>query len=165
MIPSTRAELVLAVRDCRKMATKAGLKSAAAGALPVPLLDAAVDIRILSKLIAAINERFGLSEDQIETYSESMQLAVFDLMKRTGTRFVGRYMTTDLLIPALRKAGIRIATKQGAKYIPVLGTILAAGVSFAAVKALAHLHIRECEQVARRLIEEKRFLSEAGKGS
>lgn len=155
MIPSSSAELMRAVQDCRTMATKAGLKSAVAGAMPIPLLDVAVDIRILSKLITRINERFGLAEDQIETYTESMQLAIFDLVKRSGAQFVGRFMTTDVLIPALRKAGVRMATKQGSKYIPFLGTAVAAAVSFGAVKMLAHLHIRECEQVVRRLIEEQ----------
>ena len=156
MIPATDKELATAVKDCRKLATRAGLKSAVAGAVPIPLLDAAVDIRILAKLIARIKERFGLAEDQIEAYTESMQIAIFDLVKRSGAQFAGRFMTKDVLIPVLRKAGIRVATKQGAKYIPLFGTALSAAVSFGAVKVLAHLHIRECEQVVRHLIDERR---------
>jgi hypothetical protein len=155
-IPQTYPALRKTVSACRKLATTAGLKSAAVGALPIPLLDVAVDMRILTKLISRINAEFGLAEDQIDTYTEGMQLAVFDLIKRSGAQFAGRFMTTDLLIPVLRKAGIRMATKQGAKYIPLLGTAVAAGVSFGAVKLLAHLHIRECEQVVRRLIEDRR---------
>lgn len=156
MIPRTEDELDLAVRACRRLSTRAGLKSAAVGALPVPLLDVAVDMRILAKLITRINERFGLAEDQIETYTESMQLAIFDLLKRTGAQLAGRFMTTDVLVPLLRKLGIRIATRQGAKYIPLIGTAIAAGVSFGAVKLLANMHIRECEQIVRKLIAEQR---------
>lgn len=156
MIPQTETELRRTVRECRRLATQAGLKSAAIGALPIPLLDAAVDVRIVAKLISRINEKFGLAEDQIETYTESLQLAVFDLIKRSGAQFAGRLMTTDLIVPVLRKAGIRLAAKQGAKYVPLLGTAIAAGVSFGAVKLLAHLHIKECAQVVGRLMEEER---------
>lgn len=117
------------------------------------MLDAAVDMRILSRLIRRINERFGLADKQIETYYGKRELAIFDLVKRTGARFVDRFITHDVLIPMLKRMGIKIVTRQGAKYVPILGTAIAAGISLRTMKALAHLHITECERIVKRLID------------
>jgi len=151
MLPQTFGEIEKAVRDCRRTATRAALKSAVAGALPVPWIDAAIDVKILAGLILRINERFGLSKEQLEHYHEELRIAVFDLIKRTGARFVGRYVTMEVILPALKRMGIRITTKRVARYVPVLGTGISAAISFGAMKLIAHSHIKECAEVARQL--------------
>ncbi len=149
MVPQTVAELEEVIRGCKRMATRAAVKSAFAGVLPVPLLDAAIDVKILARLIAQINERFGLAKEQMDHYHEELRLALFDLVKRYGTRFAGRYITMELLLPVLRRMGVRIATKGAARFVPILGTGVAAAISFSAMKLVAHAHIRECETVVR----------------
>ncbi|HMK42661.1 MAG TPA: hypothetical protein VK445_00825 [Dissulfurispiraceae bacterium] len=153
MIPTNEHELAEVVKACSRMASRAGVKSAVVGTLPLPWIDAAVDIRLLSKLVSGINERFGLAEKQVGTYSQEMQIAVFDLAKQTGARFVGRFITTDVLLPVLRKLGIRIASQRAARFIPILGTAIAASISFGAMRLIAHIHIRECSEVVRQLWE------------
>jgi hypothetical protein len=155
MVPRTVEELDETVRACKRMATRAAVKSAFVGALPVPLLDAAIDVKILARLITRINERFGLAKDQMDRYHEELRLGLFDLIKRYGARFAGRYVTLEVLLPALRRVGIRITSKRAARYIPILGTGLTAAISFSAMKAVAHAHIRECETVVRYLMEER----------
>jgi hypothetical protein len=163
MLPQTADEIGKAVKDCRRMATRAALRSAVVGALPVPWIDAAIDVKILAGLISRINERFGLSKGQLEHYREELRIAVFDLIKRTGARFVGRYVTREMLLPALRRMGMRVATKRAARYIPVLGTGISAAVSFGAMKLAAHSHIKECAEVARRLTEQN-IIDVSGQG-
>jgi len=154
MLPQTPSEIEKAVRDCKRMATRAALKSAVAGALPIPWIDAAIDVRILAGLVLRINERFGLSKGQLEHYHEELRIAVFDLIKRTGARFVGRYVTMEVILPALKRMGIRVTTKRVARYVPVLGTGISAAISFGAMKLIAHSHIKECAEVARHLMEQ-----------
>jgi len=101
-----------------------------------------------------INERFGLSKGQLEHYHEELRIAVFDLIKRTGARFVGRYVTMEVILPALKRMGIRITTNRVARYVPVLGTGISAAISFGAMKLIAHSHIKECAEVARNLTEQ-----------
>ncbi len=154
MLPLTADEIEKAVRDSRRMATRAALKSSVVGALPVPWIDAAIDGKILAGLISRINERFGLSKGQLEHYHEELRIAVFDLIKRTGARFVGRYVTMEVILPALKRIGVRVTTKRVARYIPVLGTGISAAISFGAMKLIAHSHIKECAEVVRRLAEQ-----------
>ena len=154
MLPQTAGEIEKAVRDCRRMATRAALKSAVAGALPVPWIDAAIDVKILTGLVSRINERFGLSKGQLEHYHEELRIAVFDLIKRTGARFVGRYVTMEVILPALQRMGVRVTTKRVARYVPVLGTGISAAISFGAMKLIAHSHIKECADVVKRLAEQ-----------
>jgi uncharacterized protein (DUF697 family) len=57
--------LTAAVRRGRKLLHRRALIAAAAGAMPVPGLDWAVDAALLSRLIPKINAEFGLLPDQL----------------------------------------------------------------------------------------------------
>ncbi|HSB52152.1 MAG TPA: hypothetical protein VLD40_05795 [Dissulfurispiraceae bacterium] len=149
MLPATTENLDETVRACRRMATKAALKSAFAGALPIPLVDVAIDLKILARLLSEVNERFGLSQGQMSHYHEELRLGLFDLIKRTGAKFAGRYITLAVLMPVLRRMGLRVTARQTAKYVPVIGTGLTMAVSFSAMKFVANLHIRECAEIVR----------------
>lgn len=153
MIPHTPEALENIANECRRMTTKAALLSAGGGAIPAPGVDVAADIAILLKLIPKISRKFGLSKEQIDEYDDEFKIFVFDLLKKGGTKFAGRYITKELIIAILKRMGIRITAKQGVKYIPVLGQLVSASISFAAMKIIANAHINDCHEVAKELIE------------
>ncbi|MHB8882045.1 MAG: hypothetical protein ACYC69_11120 [Thermodesulfovibrionales bacterium] len=153
MLPKTPKELEAVAKECRKMTTKAALLSAGGGAIPAPGVDVAADIAILLKLIPQINRKFGLSKEQIDEYNDEFKILVFDLLKKGGARFAGRYITKELIIAILKRMGIRITAKQIAKYIPIIGQLVSGSLSFAAMIIVANSHINDCYEVAHELIE------------
>ena len=49
--------------------------------------------------------------------------------------------------------GTRVTAKQVAKYVPIVGQAVSAGISFGAIKYLGNSHINECYEVCKRSIE------------
>ena len=120
------AALEAAVKRSRKLLNKRALVAAVASAVPVPGLDWAVDAALLSKLIPEINKEFGLS-------------AVL----------IGKFISRDLILKATGKIGVRLTTKQLAKYVPFAGQLVAATVGFAAIRFVGEEHMKDCIRVAR----------------
>jgi uncharacterized protein (DUF697 family) len=159
MIPQTVAELEAVANDCRKITTKAALLSAGGGAIPAPGVDIAADIAILLKLIPKISREFGLSKEQIDEYDDEFRILIFDLLKKGGAKFAGRYITKELIIAILKRMGIRVSAKQVAKYIPILGQLVSASISFGAMKIVANSHINDCYEIAKEIIEKNKSKS------
>ncbi len=61
-------------------------------------------------------------------------------------------VTKKLVVRLLQRVGIRVATASIAKYVPVMGSLLADGVSFGAMKMVGNFHIDDCYETARTLI-------------
>ena len=153
MMPQTLEELDSIAKECRKMTTKAALLSAAGATIPAPGVDVATDITILLKFIPKISRKFGLSKEQIDEYDDEFKILIFDLLKKGGAKFVGRYITKELIKAILKRMGIRIAARQVAKYVPILGQGISASISFGAMKIVTNSHINDCYEVAKELIE------------
>ena len=137
------------------MSSKRSLLSAAASVVPVPFTDIATDVVLLKQIIPTISERFGLSKEQIDEYNPQLAIFIYDAAKRLGTNMVGKYVTKELIIQILKKMGLRITTKQVVKYVPVLGQVVSAGISYTAMRFIINSHINECYKVARTVIESK----------
>ncbi len=137
------------------MSSKRSLLSAAASVVPVPFTDIATDVVLLKQIIPTISEKFGLSKEQIDEYNPQLVIFIYDAAKRLGTNMVGKYVTKELIIQILKKMGLRITTKQVVKYVPVLGQVVSAGISYTAMRFIINSHINECYKVARTVIESK----------
>ncbi len=137
------------------MSSKRSLLSAAASVVPVPFTDIATDVVLLKQIIPTISEKFGLSKEQIDEYNPQLVIFIYDAAKRLGTNMIGKYVTKELIIQILKKMGLRITTKQVVKYVPVLGQVVSAGISYTAMRFIINSHINECYKVARTVIESK----------
>jgi len=62
-------------------------------------------------------------------------------------------VTRELVIKLLKTVGVRLTAKQAAKAVPFAGQVVAASLSFAALKYLGERHIHDCVQVADTLAE------------
>lgn len=137
--------------ECLSMVKKRAAVSAAAAALPLPGIDVATDVSLLIELIPAITERFGLSNQHIERLPPQQQALVYSMVKKLGNVLIGRVLTQQLVLLALRKLGLRLGIRQVARFVPLLGQAAAAGLSYGAMVYLGNAHIEHCYQIARRL--------------
>jgi hypothetical protein len=149
-LPRSAAELDEVVRRCRKMVTRRALASAGAVLVPLPGVDLAADIALLTQLIPAVNREFGLTPGQIEDLSPRMKVLVYKAVVAFGGAMVGRLITRDLILQSLAVVGMRITTKTAARFVPVAGQVVSAGLSYGAMRLVGESHIRDC----RRVIEE-----------
>jgi len=119
-----------------------------ASAVPVPGLDWAVDAGMLSKLIPEINREFGLTPQQLDQLDPKKRDQVQKAVTLVGSVLIGKFISRDLILKAATKIGMRLTTKQLAKYVPFAGQIVAATVGYAAIRYLGEEHMKDCIRVA-----------------
>lgn len=137
-----------AVKRSRKMLHKRALLAGAVSAVPIPGLDWAVDAAMLSKLIPEINKEFGLTPQQLDSLNPKKREQVQKAVTMVGSVLIGKLISKDLVIAAATKIGMRLTTKQLAKYVPFAGQIIAATVGYAAIRYLGEEHMKDCIRVA-----------------
>ena len=146
---SDDAALAAAVTRSRKLLNKRAMVAAAASAVPVPGLDWAVDAAMLSRLIPEINKEFGLTPQQLDRLEPKKRDQVQKAATMVGSVLIGKLISRDLVIKAATKIGMRLTTKQLAKYVPFAGQIVSAAVGYAAIRYLGEEHMKDCIRVAK----------------
>jgi len=133
------------------MVTKRALASASVAVVPIPGADLVADIGILTNLLPAISERFGLREEQIRKMDPSRAQQVLVIASSLGNNVIGRAVTKRMVVALLRRMGVRVATGSVAKYVPFIGSAVAATISFGAMKLAGNAHIDDCYATAEAL--------------
>lgn len=146
---SDDAALAAAVKRSRKLLNKRAMVAAAASAVPVPGLDWMVDAAMLSRLIPEINKEFGLTPQQLDRLEPKKRDQVQKAVTMVGSVLIGKFISRDLVIKAATKIGVRLTTKQVAKYVPLAGQIVSAAVGYAAIRYFGEEHMKDCIRVAR----------------
>jgi hypothetical protein len=98
--------------------------------------------------VPQISAEFGLSVTQIEKLAPERRERIQKAATTVGALLVGRLITRDLLIGLAKHAGIRLTSKQAAKYVPIAGQMVSAALGYAALRALGEQHIKDCVRVA-----------------
>jgi uncharacterized protein (DUF697 family) len=127
----------------RRAATSGGMSL-----IPIPGVDIAGDVAMLLQLIPAINQKFGLTPEQIEELDTRHKVLIYAMAKKVGSDLVGRAVTKRLVMAALKKVAGRMAAKQVLKYVPFAGQAAAAALSVAAMMYLGNAHVDACYEVA-----------------
>jgi hypothetical protein len=140
--------LIDAVRRSRKLLNRRALVGAVAGTIPVPGLDWAVDAALLSRLVPAINAEFGLSPQQLDALPAHKRDQVQKALAMVGSVLIGKFVTRDLILRMAQKAGMRLTTRQAAKYVPIAGQAMSAVMGYTAIRYLGEEHIKDCVRVA-----------------
>jgi uncharacterized protein (DUF697 family) len=143
------AALEAAVKRSRKLLNKRAMVAAAASAVPVPGLDWMVDAAMLSRLIPEINKEFGLTPQQLDQLEPKKRDQVQKAVTLVGSVLIGKFISRDLVIKAATKIGVRLTTKQVAKYVPLAGQIVSAAVGYAAIRYFGEEHMKDCIRVAK----------------
>ncbi|HEU5294290.1 MAG TPA: hypothetical protein VFU71_05850 [Burkholderiaceae bacterium] len=151
VVPDTPADIAAAARQSRRLVTQRALLAAGVAAVPVPGIDWLTDVGVLLKVIPEINEKFGLTPEQIERLAPDRRVAVFKAISAGGSVLIGRLVTRDLLLVVLKTVGIRLTTQQAAKWVPIAGQAVSAALTFSALKYVCEQHIKQCIEVSRQL--------------
>jgi hypothetical protein len=156
-LPRTPAELDAVAARCRAMVTRRALVSAGAVLVPLPGLDLAADVALLTQLIPAINQEFGLTPDQIERLNPRAKALLYKAIVAFGGVMVGRVVTRELVLQALAAVGMRITAKTAARFVPIAGQAVSAGLSYTAMRFVGTAHIRDCRRVVEAVLAEQGF--------
>lgn len=147
------------IRDeCKSMVTKRATMSGLAAIIPLPGVDIGSDVALLLEMIPTISRRFGLSQEQIETQDPQIKGLILVAITSVGSQLIGKAITKQVIMQLLKQVGIRMASKQAAKWIPGAGSAVAGTISFGAMKYLGNSHVDECYEVAKRVLEDKKEL-------
>ncbi len=141
------AQLNERVERARRLLTRKAWVAAAAGAMPLPGLDWAVDAALLSRLIPQINTEFGLGAHQIERLPLHQRERVQTAITLVGGALLGKLITKSLIIRAMKAVGIRLTAAQAAKFVPLAGQAASAALNYAALRWLGEQHIKDCVRV------------------
>lgn len=151
-LPATREDLELIRQDCLAMVKKRAMLSAGATVLPLPGADVGADIALLMDLLPAINRKFGLSAEQIETLDPHIKKVILVTVTSVGSQLIGRVVTATVIRQVLLRFGLRVATKSVVRVVPILGQLVSAGISFGAMRTLGNAHVEDCYEVARQTL-------------
>jgi len=149
--PPSAAEAAIeaAALRARSLLKRRALVAAAASAVPVPGMDWAVDAALLSRLLPQISAEFGLTPEQLDALDPHKREQVQKAVAMVGSVLIGKFITRDLVLKAVRALGVRMTTRQLSKYIPLAGQAVSAALGYATLRFLGEQHIRDCMTVAR----------------
>ena len=142
-------ELLAAIRRARKLLNRRALAGAAASVVPLPGVDWLVDAALLSRLVPAINEEFGLTPQQLEQLPKRKREQVEKAVSVVGSLVIGRFVTRELVIKMAAAVGRRMTVKRAARYVPLAGQALSALIGYTAIRYLGEEHIRDCVAVCK----------------
>lgn len=152
------------IRDeCYDMVNKSSYYSGAVAAVPIPGLDVANDISILTRLLPKINKKFGLSPEQIDDLNPQLKELTLVAITKVGTNLIGKYVTREAAVKAVTafstKAATTAVTKTGLKYIPLLGPVLSGGISYGAMRYVGRAHVNDCYKIALSVMEQSKEIT------
>ncbi len=147
-VPRTPSEIRACVKKCKRMVTKQSLVSAGASIVPIPGLNVTVDVTVMAAILNSVNNEFGLSPNEMDALSTTQRLQIFRCITAVGSAWAGRVITVPLIVSALKKFSLQFTVSQVTKWVPILGQVAAAGVSFAAMKYIGNRHVDDCARIA-----------------
>ncbi|MDN4601187.1 hypothetical protein P5G61_08135 [Paenibacillus sp. F6_3S_P_1C] len=158
MIPATLEQLEQVRKECRTMVKKRATASAGTTLVPLPGTDVLADVGMLMQLLPAINNKFGLSQKQLDGMDPETKSMIYGFVMSIGSKIIGRMVTKELVVQVLKRVGIRVATKSVAKFVPFAGQGLAAALSFTAMRYVGNKHVDDCYEVVKRMIEQRELI-------
>jgi len=138
-------------QECRLLARQRALLAAASSLVPIPGVDLAADIALLTHAIERINGHFGLTEAQINGLSAQRQAMLYGLLTKGGGTLAARLTTAGLIGRILQKIGLRLTAMELVRVVPVAGQLVAAGIGYWSFNYVARSHIARCEKVVAQL--------------
>jgi uncharacterized protein (DUF697 family) len=152
VVPGTARELDAVVRHCRRMVSRRAAMAAGVAVVPIPGIDWLTDVAVLVKLIPDINFAFGLTPAQVERLAPDRRVVVYKAISAGGSMLIGKLVTRELVMGALKLVGVRLTTQQAAKYVPIAGQAVSAALTYSALRYVCEQHIQQCVAVSRQLL-------------
>lgn len=150
-IPVNTNEINEVRERCRQLVRRKAMMAAGVSAIPIPGIDVVSDLSMFAKLVDEVNTSFGLTPEQIDRLQPSHKLIAYKAAVGIGGMLVGKIVSRELLLGVFKRMGMRSAAKSATKFVPLAGSIAAAGIGFAVFRHLGYKHVEACANVAREL--------------
>lgn len=145
--PPTDSPIDAAVARAQRLIHRRAMVAAVASTVPVPGLDWAVDAALLARLLPKISAEFGLTPQQLDQLDPHKHEQVQKAVAMVGSVLIGKFITKDLVLKAVKTLGMRMTTRQLAKYVPLAGQAVAAALGYATLRYIGQQHIQDCVRV------------------
>lgn len=155
-IPASEHELEQVRLRCRSLVQRRAAVSASISALPIPGLDVVSDLRLFSELIEEVNRAFGLTPEQIGRLQPRFRLLAYQAAVNLGGTMVGKYVTREVVLRLLQRAGAGLVAKQATRFVPLAGQAAAAAIGFFAFRQIGYQHVEACARVAQEVMRAQR---------
>lgn len=149
-LPRTQEILEELTQRCRAHVNRRALYTTAGNFIPIPFADTAIDVGMLTGTLNYINEAFGLSEEEMEKLSSREQKALALLISNQGAEYAGKAVTKFLVTKMVSAQAGKVAGKQTAKYVPIIGQLVAGSISYATLRYMGMRHIAQCREIIQR---------------
>lgn len=131
-----------------KLISKYSVVSAINGLNPIPGLDVGVDIGILSKLSVEIQKIYGLDNAQVSYASTLISGKNKAILVARALNFTSKFIGKEAILILLKKVGLSVASKSFSKWIPFVGSAIAAGIGYKLTSSFGEDMLDEAESIA-----------------
>jgi hypothetical protein len=125
------------------------LWGSAASLIPLPLVDLAVDVALLSNILTDIHQTFGLTPKQLEALDPGKRHRTFAAIQWVGNRAIGQVITGTIVKRLISGMGLKLTAGQITKIVPVAGQIASAALNYGTLRHIINVHIDDCVAVVK----------------
>ncbi len=133
--------------DLKKRLSRKALWGSASSLIPLPLIDLAVDVALLSNMLTDIHQTFGLTPAQLDAMDTGKRHKTFAAIQWVGNRAIGQFVTTAVIKRLIAGAGIKLTAGQLTKVVPIAGQIASAALNYGTLRHIVNTHIDDCVKV------------------
>lgn len=127
---------------CEQRVKWSAVVAAASGTVPLPGVNFVIDIPVLVSLFKFVRDTYGLTDLALS----AKEFAVPALTPLANN--VVRYASTEGVLLILKECSGMVAAEQVAKFVPFLGTVVAASLGFAIVRKVGNMYLNDCHSLA-----------------
>ncbi len=151
----------LEIINKKKEAFKAKIKyyalvSGGVAAVPVPGLSIAVDLSMIVAVVTRYVFGFGLNRGSLQRLSVSTGVPVEEFMAVITSPLAVAEITVPLITKVLFQSAAMtalVAAEEGSRFIPILGSLVAAGASFFTTRAALNAALNMVADDARKVFK------------
>lgn len=134
-------------RVCSQRVNWSAAVAAASGTVPIPGANFAIDIPVLLALCHFIRETYDLTDRALAT----KDFAIPALAPLVNS--VVKYASTEGVVLLLKEFSGMVVAEQIAKFVPFVGTVVAASLGFAVTRKVGNFYLGDCHKLAAAVLE------------
>ncbi|KAM9340855.1 interferon-inducible GTPase 5-like [Symphorus nematophorus] len=107
--------------------------SAAGAVVPIPGFSIGLDASVIAKVVTEYKNGFGLDSGSLQRLADTTRVPLEDLKAVIKSPLASEHISAELILKMLTQCATIVAlmtAEEGLHYIPILGTIVAAGLSY-----------------------------------
>jgi hypothetical protein len=135
----------------KKSMSRKALIGSSVSLIPLPLLDLAVDVVLLSRMLDEVHQAFGLSPAHLQALDSGKRHKTFAAIQWVGNRAIGQFVTAAVVKRLIAGMGLKLTAGQLSKAVPIAGQIASAALNYATLRYIIHRHIDDCVKVLARV--------------